>query len=103
MCNTCCAELVFYLLSAVNGGLPSKFLIDIINGLFKIRQSDEMRFRAWLTVAIQTNEFPRPNTKQSHKDKFLASIFQSPLDKRTFKKRLKGFLGGKKKKRVVDT
>ena len=94
-------QLLYGILMAANGNMPSNVLEEIVNSFRNLwmATSDEL-MQSVLRRIMTINTFPSVKTKEKTKELFVVQIIcdECRRSKARFKKLLKAFCGGKKKR-----
>ena len=94
-------QLLYGILMAANGNMPSNVLEEIVNSFHNIwmKTSDDI-MRLVLRRIMTIKSFPSAKTKEKTKEVFVTQIIcdECRRSKARFKKLLKAFCGGKKKR-----
>jgi|UPI000491479C hypothetical protein len=100
-------KIMFGLFSAANGGMPSGVLDELVAAIRDVWTNTEGNtMKAWLTIMMTFDaKFPSPAMKDKTKQVFVESLICEECwkSKARFKKLLKAFCGGKKKRKESET
>ena len=91
------AQLLASILVGLSSWFPSWILAEAVSALWSLRSSSEESFTLWLTLALSSENVPRPGLSSDQKNEMVKRLTSEAKTKAAFKANLKQVTGGKKK------